>query len=163
MTNRISILKNSLINKNAVLDQKLENHFKTVGEANGQPLNDKRNGFKTLERWEKQNDSIRSTFQSIEKTERAIEKEEAKIARVNEFDMPSFLRKFVERGEITQWRKHPNRFFVAGVDKGRIIWNVEKKTLGYSFLREIPSEQYPIFRDVFNRVLAEYKLENSND
>lgn len=158
MTKRLEILKNSLTNKETILNQKIENHFDTVKQANGQPLNDKRNGFKTLEKWEKQSDSIRSTQQSIEKTKLAIEKEEMKIAIVDGFDIPEFLKKFISSGEITQWRKYPNRFFVVGVEKGRIIWNEEKKTLGYSYLKEIPKDQYPKFRDVFNRIVAEFKL-----
>lgn len=157
MSKRLDILKKSLEKKEVIFDEKIENHFDTVREANGQPLNDKRNGHKTLEKWEKQNNSIRSTKESIEKTKRAIEREEAKIANVENFSIPDFLKPFLNSGVIIQWRKHPNRFFVKGVDKGRIIWNEEKKTLGYSFLSEVPKDQYPTFRDVFNEINKKFK------
>lgn len=157
MSKRLDILKKSLEKKEVIFDEKIENHFDTVREANGQPLNDKRNGHKTLDKWEKQNNSIRSTKESIEKTKWAIEREEVKIANVENFPIPDFLKPFLNSGVITQWRKHPNRFFVKGVDKGRIIWNEEKKTLGYSFLSEVPKDQYPTFRDVFNEINKKFK------
>ena len=157
MSKRLEILKNSLEKKEGIFNEKIQNHFDTVREANGQPLNDKRNGRRTLDKWEKQNDSIRATKESIEKTKRAIEIEESKIANVSSFCIPEFLKPFLESGVIAQWRKYPNRFFVKGVDKGRIIWNSEKNFLGYSFLSEIPKDQYPIFRDVFNEINRKFK------
>lgn len=159
MSKRLEILKKSLVKKELILDQKINDHFETVKQANGQPLNDKRNGHKTLAMWEKQNDSIRSQQLEIEKTKQAIEREEAKISNVNSFDIPEFFKPFLDSGEIKQWRKYPNRFFVNGVEKGRIIWNEDKKTLGYSYLQEVPKDQYPIFRDIFNRILKAYKGE----
>jgi len=78
-TKKLKILKASLINKEAILDQRFETHFASVAQANGQPLNDKRNGQATLNKWDKQSDAIRNQKESIEKTKRAIEKEEGKI------------------------------------------------------------------------------------
>lgn len=47
---RLEILQNSLAKKNAVVDAKISNHFATVAQANGQPLNDKRNGAATFKK-----------------------------------------------------------------------------------------------------------------
>ena len=47
MTKRLDILKASLEKKEAAMDAKISEHFATVKEANGQPLNDKRNGAAT--------------------------------------------------------------------------------------------------------------------
>ena len=153
MTKRLDILKASLEKKEAAMDAKISEHFATVKEANGQPLNDKRNGAATLGKWERQNASIRRLVQEgIKKTNAAIEREELAIARVNGLTLPSFIRKAIEAGELTQWRKHPNRFFVPGVEKGRIIWDVEKRVLMHSYLSEVPKDQYPKFRDTFNKL-----------
>ena len=73
MTKRLEVLKASLVKKEAELDRRMQAHFDTVKEANGQPLNDKRNGQATLNKWEKQNDAIRNQQAEIEKTKRAIE------------------------------------------------------------------------------------------
>ena len=82
MSKRLEILKRSLEKKQAEFDNKLSNHIADVKRANGQPLNDKRNGYVTLNRWERQNDSLRNLQQSIEKTKNAIETEEYKISGV---------------------------------------------------------------------------------
>lgn len=41
---RLKILKSSLKKKEDKLDKKINEHFGDVASANGQPLNDKRNG-----------------------------------------------------------------------------------------------------------------------
>ncbi|MGN6746881.1 hypothetical protein, partial [Neisseria sp. P0024.S002] len=56
---RMEILQQSLAKKQAAFDKRLQNHFDDVLSANGQPLNDKRNGQATLNRWERQNDGLR--------------------------------------------------------------------------------------------------------
>ena len=43
MSKRLEILKQSLAKKEELFSQKLDDHFSTVKQANGQPLNDKRN------------------------------------------------------------------------------------------------------------------------
>ena len=106
MTKRLEMLKASLVKKEAELDRRMQAHFDTVKEANGQPLNDKRNGQATLNKWEKQNDAIRNQQAEIEKTKRAIEFEEGKIAHVGSVSVPSFITDLIDAGEITQWRKY---------------------------------------------------------
>ena len=64
---RMKILQQSLVKKQAAFDQRLQNHFDDVRSANGQPLNDKRNGQATLNRWERQNDGLRTADKEIEK------------------------------------------------------------------------------------------------
>lgn len=153
-TNRLSILRKSLVKKEAELSSRFDNHFKDVKRANGQPLNDKRNGAATLSRWEKQNAGIRNQQESIQKTKDAIEREQNKIAHVESVEIPAAIQKEIEAGNLTQWRRHPNTFFVTGVDRARIVWDTEEKILKHRYLSEITKEQYPKFRDTFNGLRA---------
>ena len=152
MSKRLEVLKQSLAKKQALFDDKLASHIATVKQANGQPLNDKRNGQATLDRWNRQNDALRSMQDGIELTKRAIEREKSKISAVNAVELPEAIRKMLDAGELLQWRKHPNRFFVPGVDRGRIVWDEEKKVVAHQYLREVPADQYPKFRDTFNQL-----------
>ena len=141
MTKRLEVLKASLVKKEAELDRRMQAHFDTVKEANGQPLNDKRNGQATLNKWEKQNDAIRNQQVEIEKTKRAIEFEEGKIAHVGSVSVPSFITDLIDAGEITQWRKYPNRFFVVGVDKARIVWDNKRKVVAHRYAHLITEQE----------------------
>jgi hypothetical protein len=152
---RLEILKKSLAKKEKLYDDKISAHFSDVRSANGQPLNDKRNGYQTLDRWERQNDSIRSTKAEIEKTKQAIEREEYKIENVNSWQeiFPSPITDLLESGILTQWRKFPRIMFVAGVKKARITYDPKTGTISNSYVSEINNaEQYTIFRDVFNQL-----------
>ena len=153
MSNKLEILKNSLSKKEQELERRFDVHFATVKEANCQPLNDKRNGKATLNKWERQNDAIRRAKESIEKTKRAIEFEEGKIAGVEHANgyIPKEILALVESGELIQWRKHPHTFFVVGVDKARIVWLEKTKQVAHKFVREIKDqEQRSKFVKVFN-------------
>ena len=143
MSKKLEILKNSLVKKEQILDEKFSNHFATVRQANGQPLNDKRNGQATLNKWERQNDSIRTQKASIEKTKRAIEIEEGKIFEVEHVNtfIPAEILHHVENGKLNQWRKHPNTFFVPGVDKARIVWDNKKKVVAHRYVRLITEQE----------------------
>ena len=55
---RLDILKASLEKKQAEFNRKLNEHFADVKRTNGQPLNDKRNGYSTMKRWDRQNDAL---------------------------------------------------------------------------------------------------------
>ena len=157
MTNILNILKNSLEKKKKVLDQRFKTHFDDVKSGNGQPMNDKRNGATTLKRWDKQEEAIRNQNKEIEKTKNAIEREESKIKHceaVNK-EIPEPILKLVGSGELAQWRKFPNRFFVTGVKSGRIIWDIKKQKLLCSHIAEIPDDQYAKFRDIFNNLKKE--------
>ena len=149
---RLSILRNSLEKKEKELDERFGNHFRDVKRANGQPLNDKRNGGQTLRRWEKQGAAIRSQIESVEKTKAAIEREESTLSHVDSVEIPEALRQAIAAGELKQWRKHPRFFFVVGVDNGRIAWDEKTKTLGHRYLSQVPKEQYPKFRDTYNNL-----------
>lgn len=154
---RLEILKKSLTKKEQEIQRRFDVHFSTVKEANGQPLNDKRNGQATLNKWERQNDAIRNAMQSIEKTKRAIEIEENKIERVEYANksIPKEILELVESGVLVQWRKHPNTFFVDGVDKARIVWLEKIKKVGHKFASEIKEqEQRTKFVRVFNPLAA---------
>ncbi|WP_288446511.1 hypothetical protein [uncultured Chryseobacterium sp.] len=150
-SNRLQVLENSLVKKEAELQRRFDNHFNTWKQTNGQPMNDKANGGAFFRKVEKQNDAIRNMKASIEKTKNAIEKEKSKIANVEAQSIPVELQNLINEGKITQWRKFPNRFFVVGVEKARLVWMEKEKYVTYQYLKEIPNqEQYAIFRDIFN-------------
>lgn len=156
MGNRLEILEYSLIKKEEQLDKKFEQHFADVKSANGQPLNDKRNGQSTLNRWEKQNNAIRNLKESIQKTKEAIEREQFKVEGCEEVKnkLPKELTTLLEEGKITQWRKFPNRFFVVGVERARLVWDEERKIVIHQYVNEIPHKtgQFEIFKEIFNHL-----------
>ena len=151
-TKRLEILQNSLLKKEAVLNQKLDNHFADVKRGNGQPMNDKRNGQATIKRWESQNDSIRNQCKEIEKTKAAIEFEQGKILNCEVVlkDLPKPFLDALESGEITQWRKFPNRFFVKNGGRGRIIW--ENNKIFCAYVPEIGTPERVAFANCFNKL-----------
>jgi len=119
-------------------------------------MNDKRGGAAWFAKLDKQNDALRTLDQSIEKTKKALEREERAIERVASQAIPPAIAALVEDGTLSQWRKFPNRFFVKGVEKGRIVWDEKQQCVLASHHREIPNqEQYAIFRDVFNGLRAQ--------
>ncbi len=160
MSKRLEILKASLAKKEARFDERLQNHLNTVAQANGQPLNDKRNGRATLNKWDKQNDLLRGIQDSIQRTKGAIEREEVKIANASLVDLPPYLQQAIDDGLITQWRKFPRFFFVVGVKCGRIVLDEDSGIIGHRYLNRVEADEYPIFRDVFNKLkrqCREYK------
>jgi len=156
MGKRLEILKKSLEKKEKTFSDKLQNHFDTVKQANGQPLNDKRNGQATLNKWERQNSALRNLQTGIEKSKEAIEREEFKVGECEavKSGLPTELLTLLNNGKITQWRKFPNRFFVVGVERARLVWDEEKKIVIHQYVSEIPKGvgQFEIFRDVFNHL-----------
>lgn len=153
---RLDVLKTSLQKKRAKVDDAFGNHFADVKLANGQPLNDKRNGSATMDRWEKQSNAIRNARHEVTKTERAIKREEGKLADVEYANgrLPQYVLDMVSAGEITQWRKHPNVFFVPDVDNGRVFVDLDTGAIGVRHMHAIPENQYPKFRDTVNKMLA---------
>lgn len=151
MSKRLEILEGSLAKKKAALDGAFDAHFADVKRANGQPLNDKRNGHVTLNRWEKQSEAIRSKQAGVELTERAIDRERGKI-NASTFameGMPQPIVDLVNDGTLIQWRKHPTTFFVKGVDKARIQYNGGKLVHRYASAIN-DKAQWAVFRDVVN-------------
>ena len=161
MSKRLEVLKGSLIKKETLFNDKLQNHFKTVAQANGQPLNDKRNGQATLNKWERQNNSLLNIQEGIEKTKNAIENEEGKIYETEHIkkQLPELILKLIEEGIITQWRKHPKTFFVNGVDKARICYDIKKKQISHKYARQITDkEQHKIFAQTFNKLAKQINI-----
>ena len=157
MSKKLEILKQSLVKKEQQLNDKFDQHFATVKQANGQPLNDKRNGKATLNKWDLQNESIRTMQKSIESTKQAIEIEEGKIKGVEQANtfIPAEIQKLVETGELIQWRKYPHTFFVNGVDKARIIWDEKRKVVAHKFVSKITiQEQRTKFVRIYNSLNA---------
>ena len=161
-TKKLKILKASLINKEAILDQRFETHFASVAKANGQPLNDKRNGQATLNKWDKQSDAIRNQKESIEKTKRAIEKEEGKIIDTEgaKKTLPTVILEMIETEQLIQWRKHPNTFFVKGVDKARIVFDPKKRIIFTRYRDSITDQDvWKLFASAFNTILKQLQDE----
>lgn len=159
-TKRLKILEGSLEKKKALFDEKLQNHINTVKQANGQPLNDKRNGQATLNKWEKQNEALRNLQESIVKTENAIEIEKGKILECEAVknDLPQCILCMLEEGKLTQWRKHPNTFFVNGVEKARIIWDSKKKIVAHKYIKQITDkDQWKLFALTYNELYKTLK------
>lgn len=143
MSKKLEILKQSLAKKEEQLNAKFDQHFATVKQANGQPLNDKRNGQATLNKWDRQNESLRNLKDSIQKTKDAIEREEGKIMDVQQTNkiIPSEILELVEKGDLVQWRKHPNTFFVPDVDKARIVWDNKRKVVAHRYAHLITEQE----------------------
>ncbi|WP_455609003.1 hypothetical protein [Bacteroides rodentium] len=155
--NRLDILKASLEKKQAKFDRKLNEHFADVKSTNGQPLNDKRNGFATMKRWDRQNDALSRMQKEIEKTQTAIEREESRIRCIdrNKNSMPEEIQELIDNGTLKQWGKYPHIMFVEGVDKARIIWDSKKKTVMHKFVSSITdTEQRRKFARVYNSLNA---------
>lgn len=159
---RLDILKASLEKKQAKFDRKLNEHFADVKSTNGQPLNDKRNGYSTMKRWDRQNEALFKIQKDIEKTETAIEREESKIRRIdyNKNTMPEEIQKLIDNGTLKQWSKYPHIMFVEGVDKARIIWDDKRKTVMHKFVSSITDiEQRKKFARVYNSLNASINRE----
>jgi hypothetical protein len=153
MSKKLEILERSLLKKEEEFTKKLEIHFSDVKSANGQPLNDKRNGWKTFDRWERQNDSLRNLNEGIEKTKIAIKKEQHKCAYVEHVSqtLPREILELIQNGSLIQWRKHPNTFFVPGIEKARIVFDEKKQIVAHRYISTIiDSNQRTKFAQVYN-------------
>ena len=76
------------------------------------------------------------------------------VEHANTF-IPAEIQKLVETGELIQWRKHPHTFFVAGVDKARIVWDEKRKVVAHKFVSEITvQEQRTKFVRIYNQLNA---------
>lgn len=154
---RLEILKRSLSKKTEAFDLRMGAHFESVKSANGQPLNDKRNGGTTLAKWDRQNDSLRNLSKGIEKTKAAIEREESQIQRVESAaeSFPDPIKREIASGHLVQWRKHPRTFFVAGVEKARIVL-LDDGRLAHRYVSSITdAEQRKTFARTYNQLSAE--------
>ena len=95
-------------------------------------------------KWSPQNEQ--GTTKRLEVLKASLKKKQA---------LPKPIQDLIEVGELIQWRRHPTIFFVEGVGKARIIWDSEKGIVAHRYLRDIPKDQYPKFRDVFNKLSAD--------
>lgn len=156
---RLRVLEKSLAKKQAHFDERLDRHFADVRSANGQPLNDKRNGFATINRWEAQNRSLQALQNGIEVTRHAIERELSAIERVAGVDIPDAIRRGVSDGVLIQWRRHPNTFFVSGVDKARIVLLPDGR-VAHRYVSGIKdAAQHRKFAKVYNDLRASMDVE----
>ena len=105
-----------------------------------------------MKKWDKQSDGLRKLQDSIQRTKDAIEREETKIALVSQVELPAYIQQAIDDGLITQWRKHPRFFFVVGVSGGRIVLDEKSGIIGHRYLSKVSKDEYPTFRDVFNKL-----------
>lgn len=151
---RLRVLKASLEKKQARFDERIGQHFAAVRAANGQPLNDKRNGASTLKQWAKQEDALRSLQEGIETTSRAIEREQSTLAHVASVELPEAIVQGIASGQLIQWRKHPTTFFVTGVDKARIVLKPDG-SIAHRYASQIQdAAQYKVFAKTYNALRA---------
>ena len=62
----------------------------------------------------------------------------------------------IETGQLIQWRKHPNTFFVEGVDKARIVWDSKKKIIFTRYRNSITEQSvWKLFVTAFNAILKQ--------
>lgn len=151
--NRIEILKASLQKKEEMFNARLSKYFADVKQANGQPLNDKRCGVATMRRWDKQNVALENIQKEIEKTKRAIEREENKANGIKRVSLllPNEIVSLINNGTLRQWGKYPHIFFVEGVDKARLIYDFKKKQIAHKYTHAIQDKaQYKKFAQIFN-------------
>lgn len=152
---RLRMLEHSLAKKRAKFDAQLSAHFASVREANGQPLNDKRCGGATIAKWDRQNDALRKLDESIKTTEAAIEREVSTLANVACVALPEPIAKRIGAGELSQWRKHPNTFFVVGVDKARIVL-LDDGRVAHRYANHVTDpDQRKLLAQTFNAILRE--------
>jgi len=159
---KLEVLQKSLQKKESELATRLENHFESVRSANGQPLNDKRNGQAIINMWNRQSDAIRNLNSSIEKTKQAIDRERAILAHVGHTTsrLPGCFIRMIESGEIEQWRKHPHTFFVPGVEKCRIIYDIKKGKISYKRPVDFSdADQWKKFAQTTNKLIAHFSAE----
>lgn len=158
-SNRLVVLETSLEKKKAKLEQLFDTHFASVKEANGQPLNDKRNGQATLNKWERQNNAIRAQKESIAVTEAAIEKEIGKIvdSEAAQGGFPPIITAMIEEGVLTQWRKHPTTLFIKGVDKARLVYDAKQGLVLHKYTSALHGneDQQKIFMAAWSRLKTE--------
>ena len=161
-TNRLKTLKASLEKKEAELNRRFDTHFDFAKSTNGQPLNDKGiKGQRALNKMDKQNDAIRNQMKEIEKTKAAIEREEDKhySSDATMKKMPSIVQEMHKNGELKQWRKFPDHFFVDGVDKARI--QIKDGKIYHKYLNQVTDkEQYKKFAQAFNKIAKSLKGED---
>lgn len=154
---RLDILKASLEKKQVKFNRKLNEHFADVKRTNGQPLNDKRNGYSTMKRWDKQNDALFNMQKEIERTQIAVEREESRIRCINrnKNSMPEEIQELIDNGTLKQWGKYPHIMFVEGVDKARMIWDGKKRMIMHKFVSSITdAEQRKKFARIYNSLNA---------
>jgi len=160
---RLEILKASLAKKEKAFSERLSKHWDDVRLGQGEPLHSNSKGKAIAKRWEKENEALRAAEASIEKTKEAIEREQRKIKLVAEQELPQAILDLVAEGTLTQWRKYPNRFFVKGVEKARIIWDEKREALLCSYTKSIPSpDQFETFRDIFNTLKKKLQAQGLN-
>lgn len=173
---RREILEKSLEKKRTIFNDRFRSHWDYTVGLQGEPIGGPRAQDRAIRnRLEREDRALRRMSEEVKKTERALAREERKeIDTANAYDaLPEPLRAAIDAGLIVQWRRHPNTFFVPGVEKGRLAWIPEsaknaksalRGTLVARYAHQIPDQaQYAAFRDVANALWAALKPQNQED
>jgi len=157
---RLEILEKSLEKKEQELNRRFDNCFNHIKSANGQPMNDKRNGQAFFNRAEKNDNAIRNQLESVEKTKEAIEREKNRLdykdrVIADRVNLPKIVQELLADGTLNQWFKYPDYFFVTGIDKFRInIKQKKTKKADWTFFHKYGSEVKKEDRQHVNEILG---------
>lgn len=159
-TKRLEILNNSLTKKQKIFNDLFIAHTEEVKKAQGEPLRGHRRGNKILKTWEKTAQRLTIKLKEIKKTQRAIDREKYKGKKKEKALMKHqpHIKKMIEDGILSVWRKHERIAFVVGVDRARIyfeeidsVYYIEK----HKFYNEIECpEQKEKFKNIYNDIRA---------
>lgn len=159
---RRQTLEASLARKEAKFNEALSSHMYDVKGAQGEPMAGHHGGEKVLSRWERQNNSLRRQSEGIEKTKKALEREDYRdLVKVDAQEkllkMPQIIQDLVSDGTLNQWKKHPTIFFVDGVSKARI--QIKGGKAYHRFASQCANnEEFQLFRSIYNKVNKEVNL-----
>ncbi|NCX95785.1 MAG: hypothetical protein EBX41_05120 [Chitinophagia bacterium] len=153
---RLEILKNSLIKKEERQQYLLSQFYGGWHGRQGQPIDLSRKSDRALlNRTDKYDNALRNISAEIQKTKDAIEREEGKLRQVELTNqiLPASLLEFVNRGELIQWRKYPNTFFIPGIEKVRLIWKPKENKLFTRYGEYLQKSQKQEFVNLVQRIL----------
>ena len=159
-TKRLEILNNSLAKKQKIFNDLFIAHTEEVKKAQGEPLRCNRRGNKILNTWEKTAQRLTIKLKEIKKTQRAIDREKYKSQKKEKALMKHqpHIKKMIEDGILSIWRKHERIAFVVGVDRARIYFEEVDGVYyleGHKFYNQIEcQEQKEKFKTIYNDIRA---------
>jgi len=159
-TKRLEILNNSLTKKQKIFNDLFITYTEEVKKAQGEPLRGHRRGNKILNTWEKTAQRLTIKLKEIKKTQRAIDRETYKGKKKEKalIKHQPHIKKMIEDGILSVWRKHERIAFVVGVDRARIYFEEVDSVYyleGHKFYNQIEcQEQKEKFKTIYNDIRA---------
>jgi hypothetical protein len=139
---REQVLVDSLARKQQQFDNRFAVHFDEATARQGQPWHDNAKDRSARKRLDRQDAALHTLKESIQKTEDALARERRKVAAVERTAaiLPAAILEALESGTLSQWRRHPTTFFVHGVERARLVWDVDRQQLTTRYLGELKEE-----------------------